>query len=174
MTVASHHSPGEIQQLMKAEREVRRRLRLQAVHLAQQGFSANLIGQTVGVSERAVKGWIRRYNTEGLAGLEDRLGRGRRSRLTPAKRAEFERRLQAPPQPDDGVCTFRGLDLQRILKEEHQVEYCLSMTYHVLHQMGYSSLMPRPQHRQADPVQQEAFKKTSPHKSKRSKNNSTL
>ncbi len=72
-------------------------------------------------------------------------------------------RLDAgPTEADGGVCTLRGVDVQRILKEEFATVRCLSSVYELLHAIGYNDLMPRPQHKDADPAAQAAFKKTRP------------
>ncbi len=52
------------------------------------------------------------------------------------------------------------MDVQRILKQEFGKVRCLSAVYNLLHAIGYNDLMPRPQHKDADPVAQDAFKKT--------------
>ena len=57
-----------------------------------------------------------RDNGAGLAGLETTPGRGHKPLLTP-EQAE-QRRLDAGPLPEDGVCTLRGKDVPRILQRE--------------------------------------------------------
>ena len=57
----------------------------------------------------------------------------------------------------DGVVAFRGVDAQRILKEEFAIECSLSSTYRLLHRMPLSWLAPRPRHPQADATAQAAF-----------------
>ena len=59
----------------------------------------------------------------------------------------------------DRVCTLRAADVKRILAREFNVVYSLKGVYKLLHRLGYSSLAPRPRHKLADPVAQEAFKK---------------
>ena len=54
----------------------------------------------------------------------------------------------------DGVVAFRGVDAQRILKEEFDIECSLSSTYRLLHRMQLSWLVPRPRHPQADATAQ--------------------
>ena len=70
----------------------------------------------------------------------------------------FRDRLEAGPTPEDGVCTFRCQDLRRILEEEFGVSLRRQAIYDLLHRLDYSSLMPRPQHEQANPEVQEFFK----------------
>src|SRR5437667_3382570 len=57
----------------------------------------------------------------------------------------------------DGVVAFRGVDAQRILKEEFDVDCSLSSTYRLLHRIKLSWLAPRPRHPQADATAQAAF-----------------
>jgi transposase len=70
----------------------------------------------------------------------------------------LKQRLDAPPRPEDGVCTLRGRDIQRILEQEFGVLMSLQAVYDLLERFGYSSLMPRPQHEEANPEVQEFFK----------------
>ena len=71
----------------------------------------------------------------------------------------LKQRLDAGPLPKGGVCTLRGKDVQRILEQEFGQLRSLNAIYALLHRLGFSSLVPRPQHPQADPDAQEEFKK---------------
>ena len=57
----------------------------------------------------------------------------------------------------DGVVAFRGVDAQRILKEEFDMDCSLSSTYRLLHRLKLSWLAPRPRHPEADATAQAAF-----------------
>ena len=57
----------------------------------------------------------------------------------------------------DGVVAFRGVDAQRILKEEFEIDCSLSSTYRLLHRLKLSWLAPRPRHPGADATAQAAF-----------------
>jgi transposase len=169
MDVANHHSERQLQRLFDQERRADRAKRLRTVLLAKQGFTAPEIATCTGFSRRMAQIWVERYNAEGLAGLETRPGRGRKPPLTPEQAERLKRRLDAGPAPEDGVCTLRGEDVRRILEREFGVLRSLNAVYGLLHRLGYSSLMPRPQHPQADPAAQEAFKKSSANGSTRSR-----
>jgi transposase len=161
MRVVAHHSEQKLQQL--ADREPRADLakRLRTIVLAKRSYTAPEIATCIGFSQRSVQEWIGRYNREGLAGLETRAGRGRKPPLTPGEADQLKQRLDAGPLPDDGVCTLRGKDVQRILEREFGQLRSLNAVYGLLHRLGYSSLVPRPQHPQTDPAAQEEFKKSS-------------
>ncbi len=129
--------------------------------MAQQGFTAPEVAICTGFSPRSVQKWVARYNRAGLSGLETKAGRGRKPLLTPQEAEQLRQRLAAGPLPGDGVCTLRGKDVQRILQHEFGQLRSLNAVYGLLHRLGYSSLVPRPQHPQADPAAQEEFKKSS-------------
>src|SRR4051812_44462473 len=158
MVVQEYHSLEELQQLSKAIVKRRIWLRYQAVVLAKQGHSAPAIAQILGSSRRAVQGWVARYNQGGVAALQERPHTGRPPRLAGPDLQRFRERLEAGPKPEDGVCTLRCRDLRRILEEEFGVTLRRQALYDLLHRLNYSSLMPRPQHEQANPEVQEFFK----------------
>jgi transposase len=160
MYVAPHHSPPELQGHARKQTKARPRLRIQAVILAQRGHTAKAISDTLDIPLRTIESWIHRYNKNGLSGLEDQPRSGRKCRLCESQKSQLQVRLDAGARAEDEVCSLRGLDIQLILKEEFGASYSLNGVYHLLHQLGYSSLVPRPQHHKADPAAQEAFKKT--------------
>lgn len=163
MTVDLPISAAELSLLITKEKRTRRRRRLRMVRHALDGLSADEIAILVKSSRRRVQDWIARWNRDGLAGLEDQPGRGAKPPLNAEQQAELKRRLDAGPREEDGGCTLRGEDVQRILREEHGVRRSLSATYYLLHRLGYSCLVPRPKHRKTDPERQQRFlKKTCP------------
>ena len=106
----------------------------------------------------AYEWWHNRYEEDGLEGLRDRPRPGRQPRVDAATSARLKDRIVAGAAlARDGVVAFRGVDAQRILKEEFAIECSLSSTYRLLHRMPLSWLAPRPRHPQADATAQAAF-----------------
>lgn len=134
--------------------------RLQSMRSLLRGCTVPQAGEELGVPERTLRRWVHRFNLEGLEGLYDRPHPGRSPKLAPELVEDFKQRVRTGAQPGDGVCSPRGSDFQRILKEEYGADYSLGGTYFLLHRLGFSSLVPRPQHPQADEAAQETFKKT--------------
>jgi putative transposase len=132
--------------------------RMQAIVLAKQGDSAVRIAHSLGCSRRAAQSWVAAYNGGGLEALESRPRPGRTPILPRHEESQFLERLEAPPRPEDGVCTLRGADIRRILEQEFGARYSLDGVYKLLHRLDYSSLMPRPQHEDADEELQAIFK----------------
>jgi transposase len=158
MFVQDHHSLEELQQLARAITQKRIWLRYQSVVLAKQGGAATDIARTLGCSRRAVQAWVAKDNHGGVQGLQEGRHTGRPPRLAGPDLLRFQERIEAGPTPEDGTCTLRGCDARRILRDEFGVILGRQAVYDLLHELGYSSLMPRPQHEQANPEVQEFFK----------------
>ena len=158
MLVSGHHTPEQLRDLAQSIPQKRLWRRLQAVLLAEQGWTAPLIAQSLGCSLRAVKNWVAQYNRGGLEALHERPRPGRPRRLDPEHYPRLRERLDAPPREEDGVCTLRGHDIRRILDQEFGVIMSLQAVYDLLERIGYSSLMPRPRHEGSTPEVQEFFK----------------
>ena len=158
MFVADHYTLEQLHDLVQAIPQKRLWRRVQTVVLAKQGWTAQDIADALGCSLKAVKNWVAQYNRGGIQALHERPRSGRPPRLDPQEYPRLKQRLDAPPRPEDCVCTFRGLDVQRILEQEFGVLMSLQAVYDLLARFGYSSLLPRPQHEDANPEVQEFFK----------------
>jgi transposase len=121
MHVEPHHTAEQLAGMTRAEPRSKRARRLSAVRLALLGQAAPAIAPQVLLSERQVRTWVARYNANGLAGLDDLQGRGRKGPLTPQQERRLRQRLRAGPTQADGCCAFRGRDVRRILREEFGV-----------------------------------------------------
>jgi transposase len=162
MHVESHDTPEALADLVRSETRARVARRLMAVRLALFGRAAAAIAAEVLLSERQVYAWVARYNDGGAGALADLPGRGRKGPLSPGEEERLKDRLRAGPTEADGVCTLRGEDVRRILRDEFGVVRSLQATYDLLHRLGFEPLQPRPRHPAADASAQEDFKKASP------------
>ena len=158
MHIEDHDPLDRLQEAARGYRNTRTWPRVQAIILAKQGDSAAQIARALGVSRRAVQAWVTAYNRGGLEALPDRPHPGRTPILPRDQEARFLERIDAPPRPEDGVCELRGADIRRILEQEFAARYTLDGVYKLLHRLGYSDLMPRPQHPESCPEAQEFFK----------------
>ena len=123
-----------------------------------EGMEPEEAGRLCGLSRTAAYEWHNRYEEEGIEGLRDRPRPGRQPLVDGATAVRLKERIVAGADlARDGVVAFRGVDAQRILKEEFDIECSLSSTYRLLHRMQLSWLVPRPRHPQADATAQAAF-----------------
>lgn len=164
MHVVDHHSLAELKRLARRQSVARCLKRLQVVILAKRGYTAPEVAEATGASRRSLQEWIRRYNADGLDGLKDRRHSGYRRHLSDDQEQQLMAYLDRKAADSrDGV--RRGEDLRQWIAKQFDVTYTLDGVYKLLHRMGYSCLMPRPRHANADPNVQSAFKKTLWHRS---------
>jgi transposase len=162
MQVVDHHPRQELLSMARLKRFGQIRHRLRCVALAMEGRTAPEIAVMVGLSRRTVQAWVRRYNEEGVGGLQSRPLPGQPTKLKRADEAGFIARIDAGPTDADAVCTLRGEDMRRILEEEFDAKYSLNGVYDLLHRLGYSRLRPRPRHRDNDPEASERWVRDAP------------
>jgi transposase len=159
MHVHDHLTAEQLRDLAKAHAHDHRTwVRYQAVVLAQAGRTAEGIAESLGCSRRAVQQWVARYNDGGPDALLERPHTGRPPRLPADRLDRLKARLAEPPRPDDGACALRGADIRRILEHEFGVALSLRGVYTLLDRIGYSSLVPRPRHKDTDEEVQALFK----------------
>ena len=161
LTLTREMPLAEIEQLARNERDGRVRQRLWAMKFMAQGQTVPEVAERLDMGESTVRKWTHRFNAEGPDGLRDRPRSGQPPKLALELVGDFRVRVAGGAQPDDGVCALRAQDFQRILAAEYAANYSLGGTYFLLHRLGFSSLVPRPQHPKADAAAQADFKKTS-------------
>jgi len=156
-----------LQQRVRVEPNAKARDRCRCVLLAIQGLTAPQIAQRIDRSRSFVQRWCYAYRDRGLDGLEPKAQSGRPPRLAAAQHQTFKQRILDGPTEQDGVCTLRGVDAQRILQDEFGVGYSLNGVYKLLHQLNLSLLVPRPEHRKADPQAMKQWVEDAPFLSKK-------
>jgi hypothetical protein len=135
MHVVEHHAIDALRSLARMESDPKMVLRLHAIALAKGGKTAPEVAAEVGYSRRGVQSWVQWYNRGGVEELRNEGGQGRKPTLSEPERDRLKQRLDGGPLR------------------------CLSAVYNLLHDIGYNDLVPRPQHKDADPAALEAFKK---------------
>jgi transposase len=161
MTVKAYKSVKELLKLAKSQTNARLARRIQAVVLAQQGYTCVEIAQMTAHSRRAIQSWVAKYNARSIDGLKEQHRSGRKPNLPSASYELFSSRIDAGPTKNDAVATLYGKSIQKILNKEFGVVYSLNGVYQLLHRLGYSYLAPRPRHQKANIKVQQDFKKTS-------------
>ena len=149
-------------------REAAASRRMLALASVLEGGSREAAARAAGMDRQTLRDWVRRYNAEGLRGLRDRPRSGRKPRLTPEQGAELATVVDRGPDPDrDGVVRWRRVDLKALIEARFGVRLHERSVGKVLRRLGFARLSVRPKHPKADEAAQEAFKKASPHWSRR-------
>lgn len=140
------------------------RVRMLAVRHLLAGHSPDEAAGVFGLSRSSLFRLRARHATGGTAALYDRPRSGAPQRLARRHQAAFVARVHAGPPRSSGLSAWRGEDLREVLAREFGAHYSLSGVYALLRRLGQASLVPRPQHPNADPGAQAAFiEKSAPH-----------
>ncbi len=145
-------------------RQTRRLLALAAVYDGMNRSEAAKIG---GMDRQTLRDWVQRFNEEGPDGLTNRKGAGRPRYLSDVQMKELGEIVESGPDPAvDGVVRWRRIDLKRVIEERFGVIYSERGISRLLGELGFAHISARPQHPKQDKRTIEAFKKTSPTRSK--------
>ena len=104
----------DLARVARAEGDARVRQRVLAIRLIVMGQTVPQAAPMVGLKERQVRNWVRRFQAEGFEGLRDRPRPGQPKHLPTKKEEAFKACIRRPPR--GGI--LRGADVRRLLKEE--------------------------------------------------------
>lgn len=166
MTIAvtrEEFTVAELRRRARLSQDADQARRILAIALVREGASRADAAKAVGAQRQTLRDWVIRYNAEGLEGLRDRPRPGRQPRLKPEYLADFDRLIEAGPSlAEDKVVRWRCSDLKHKVKTAFGVELSERSMARLLQQRRFVRLSVRPQHPDADPEAQAAFKKTLP------------
>jgi hypothetical protein len=86
--------------------------RFRGVLRSAHGVPPYRITDALGRYVRALQNCGMRYNASGGEALAERLGRGRKPKLTSAEHGRLLARIEAGPNHEDGACTFHARDVR--------------------------------------------------------------
>jgi transposase len=172
LNIADHLSMEQLQQRERASSRVVEHKQWQVIRRLAQGVPSQQVASTLGYSVEWERVLARRYNRDNQDGPRA-LGDKRTAQPGPARRldaagqAELCQALQGEVPPALGGGLWNGPQVAawistRLKDLEHPLSARSGNRY--LHHLGYSCQPPRPRPSQADPEEQQAFKKPSPKK----------
>lgn len=147
-------------QLAKRESNPRVRIRLLALGHLQIGKTKTEVVNMFQIVFPTLREWLLRFIKDGIEGLQDQRGKGRKRKLSVDQEEEFRRQIEELQNSREGG-RIRGQDVQVLLREKFCIDHALPSVYHVLERCGLSWISARSKHPKADPVSQDEFKKNS-------------
>jgi transposase len=136
--------------------------RLHVVLYVLQGASSYEAARVYGHSPRTIEYWVHRLLSHGLVGLWEGERPGRPSRFSPLERQRLRDELQRSPRElgyDQNL--WDGALLSHHLERQYSISLGVRQCQRLFHKLGFTLQRPRRQAREADPLQQDAFKKIS-------------
>lgn len=145
ITLTRHEfSSSELFGLAKKERRPWIRRRIQAIaSVRAEKLSRERIARKYGTDSDQVRLWIKRYNANGIAGLEDQPGKGAKRRLSKRQEAALKRALGKSPEKS-GIRTslWSGRAVQEYLRKRSWFSCSIPETYVLLHRLGFTLQRP--------------------------------
>ena len=135
--------------------------RMTAIANALEMTSRTQAARLANMSVQALRDAVLRYNAEGLDGLYNRPGPGRKSKLNSAQQAELADLIRKGPDIEaDGISAWTLDDLVEIAKRRWNISYHPASMSRVVRKMGFSRQKARPYNPKQDPAAVAAFKKS--------------
>ena len=136
--------------------------RLHAILLVAQGMSSRQAAQYLGDSPRTVAYWVRRFETEGLAGLADADRPGRTRKLNQEQISQIGIALRNTPM-DYGLSVnlWDGKTLSAYIQKEFGIQLGVRQCQRIFRQLGFRLRKPRSKIANSNSSQKEEFKKNS-------------
>lgn len=167
MLICTELSPQQLRQAAFATQTRRAGMRMQAIANALEGMTRAEAARLADMSDQALKDAIKRYNVEGLAGLEDRPHTGRPPKLDASRRETLrDIAVKGPDIEKEHLSAYTRDDLVGIVKTKWNVSYAPTSIGRILREMGLSRQKTRPSHPKKKPEAAEAFLKNAGHSGK--------
>jgi transposase len=165
LTVKGYNS-DQIKALFRKDERYTIGIRLYAVYQVSRGKSSRSLEQLYNTSFKQITNWVHQFEKEGLEGLKDKEGRGRKSRLTEDQREKLRSVLvnETPMNYGYNTETWTGPLVGQYLKNEFGIAYKKAQVYNILKSIGLTYQKGRGTYPESDEVAremfQEALKKT--------------
>jgi transposase len=160
ITLTRHEfSSSELFGLAKKERRPWIRRRIQAIAAVETGtMSREAIARKFATDSDQVRIWMRRYNAGGLAGLEDKPGKGAKRRLSKRQETALKKALEKTPGKA-GIATtlWSGRAVRDYLKKRSWFSCSIAEAYVLLHRLGFTLQRPGRNPIEADPKAEARF-----------------
>lgn len=150
----------DFDQLANTEGSPRERKRFLAFAHLREGKTLTEVAASVRVKLRSLMRWVRKFKTEGLEGLRDKVGRGAKSLIPPEHQEAFRQAVLALQEKRTGG-RIRGRDVLELMQTQYGIDPTLKTVYNTLRRADLVWITGRSIHPKADLEAQEAFKKTS-------------
>jgi len=154
------YTPEDIKVLMRKDERYTIGVRLNAVYQVASGMPSRKLEEFYQVSFKQILNWVHRFEREGVDGLRDKVGRGRKGALQDEQLQSLSNLIanESPTSHGYNTETWTGPMLIDWLKKEYKIEYKKAQIYNIMKKLGYTYQKAKGFYPEADPLAQEEFK----------------
>lgn len=134
----SRAEASEIKKLLTQNEDFKIGIRLYIVYLVALGYSSRKLSELHQVSFKQITNWVKRFENEGVEGLKDKKGRGRRSQLSNAQLQEIKETIltKHPGQCGFDAKKWTGPLLADWIRNKYAIDYQKAQVYNLLEKVG--------------------------------------
>ncbi len=155
------YSPEAIKSLFRNDERHTIGIRLYAVYQVALGQPSRNLEELYNTSFKQITNWVHRFEQEGIDGLRDKPGRGRKTRMDDQQLNSVKSLLGEPPQSYGyNSATWTGPMLIEWIEKEFGIVYKKAQIYNILKRLGFSHQKSKGIFPERDVEKQEVFKDT--------------
>ncbi len=152
---AENASMEELEIAAKCARTQREHNRFRAIIGLVMGFGCKSMAKLFGVSDRALRNWIKAFNEQGIDGLLEEPREGRPSKIPEEIHEDLREVLTNPEQADQVHWT--GVKFHGYICEQFEIEVGYSTVIRFLHDQNFALKVPQPWPDRQDEEARKAF-----------------
>jgi len=154
------YTADSIKSLIRKDERYTIGLRFYAVYQVSKGQPSRKLKTLYNTSFKQITNWVHRFEKEGIEGLKDKAGRGRKDRLTIEQKQEIANLLKNEMLFKYGynTATWTGPLLILWIKKRYNIEYKKAQIYNIIKATGFSFQKSKGIYPEADKEKQEFFK----------------
>lgn len=129
---------GEIKKILNTNDAYTVGVRLYLVYLVALGHSSRKLSELHNISFKQITNWVHRFEQDGIEGLKDKKGRGRRSAMSDGQLNRIKELVLKESPANYGFMSekWTGPLLAQWIKTEYGLEYQKAQIYNLLEKVG--------------------------------------
>lgn len=130
--------PGEIKKLLSSNEAYTVGVRLYLVYMVALGHSSRKLSELHHISFKQITNWVHRFEKQGVEGLKDKSGRGRKSALSVEQLARIKSLIltESPEKHGFQSDKWTGPLVIQWIYNEYKLEYQKAQVYNLLDKIG--------------------------------------
>lgn len=156
------YTPEQIKALFRGDERYTIGIRLYAVYQVSLGSASRKLEDLYNVSFKQITNWVHQFEKEGIDGLRDKPGRGRKSKLTQEQLSYLHKLLLNESPVDHGFNTetWTGPLVKEYICKQFGIEYKKAQIYNIIKSLGFTYQKGKGTYPEANEQSKEEFSET--------------